>query len=186
MDGTFRNLNALGMVIICGVLALTEYFQLIGGEMPCPLCLLQRAGLVGVLFGLLLNLIYGPRPQHYSLAMLAALLGAATALRQISLHVIPGTPGYGGPLMGYHYYTWAFLLFCLIITGIAIISAFEKQYKKPTFISFRNQSQPGKTAIVITFAIVATNILVTFAECGPSICPDNPDDYWLFGFYRTL
>ncbi|AWF82441.1 disulfide bond formation protein B [Microbulbifer sp. A4B17] len=181
MEQAFRNLNALGMITICAVLVVAEYFQLRNGELPCPLCLLQRIGLTGVSFGLMLNLLYGNRPQHYSLATLAALFGAATALRQVSLHVIPGTPGYGSPIMGYHFYTWAFLTFCLIITGIAIISAFEKQYGEKKFVSFRDQGLLGKTAILATLSMVTINTFITFTECGPGICPDNPNGYWLFG-----
>ncbi|WP_444911400.1 disulfide bond formation protein B [Microbulbifer sp. PAAF003] len=181
MGQTFRELNALGILAVCAVLVAAEYFQLVNGEMPCPLCLLQRIGLTGVLFGLMLNVLYGNRPLHYSLATLSALFGAATALRQVSLHVIPGTPGYGDPLMGYHYYTWALIIFYMTIIGIAIISAFNKQYGKPIFISFRDQRALGKTAIVTAFSITTLNIFITFAECGPTACPDNPDNYWLFG-----
>ncbi|WHI48370.1 disulfide bond formation protein B [Microbulbifer sp. JMSA004] len=181
MERALRDLNAIGIIIICGVLGIAAYFQLVDGEMPCPLCLLQRIGLTGVLFGLTLNLLYGSRPMHYSLATLSALFGAATALRQVSLHVIPGTPGYGNPLMGYHYYTWALFIFYMIIIGIAIISAFGKQYENPVFSGFRSQGALSKIAIVAALSITAINTLITFAECGPTVCPDNPDRYWLFG-----
>ncbi|WP_444915706.1 disulfide bond formation protein B [Microbulbifer sp. TRSA007] len=177
----FRKLNALGILAVCAVLAAAEYFQLANGEVPCPLCLLQRIGLTGILFGLMLNVLYGNRPLHYSLATLSALFGTATALRQVSLHIIPGTPGYGDPLMGYHYYTWALIIFYMTIIGISIISAFDKQYEKPLFISFRDQGVLGKTAIVTALSITTLNTVITFAECGPTVCPDNPDRYWLFG-----
>ncbi|MGC3833047.1 hypothetical protein ACPSKX_01380 [Moritella viscosa] len=42
---------------------------------------------------------------HYSAMLAGALLGAgagaAVALRQVSLHVIPRTPHYGAPLLGH-------------------------------------------------------------------------------------
>ena len=31
------------------------------------------------------------------------------AMRQILLHIMPGDPGYGSALLGYHYYCWAFI-----------------------------------------------------------------------------
>lgn len=179
-DSFYRNLNALGLLALVSVLSYAEYAQLIQHELPCPLCLLQRMGFVGVMFGLFLNVIYGSRPLHYSLSVLAAVFGAATALRQISLHVIPGTPGYGAPFMGYHFYTWAFIVFVVIITGLAVVSSFANQYGERKFRGFGDQAALAKIAIVTSLFIVLANALVTFAECGPLVCPDNPTDYWLF------
>ena len=179
MDSQFRNLNALGLIAISLVMAYAEYSQLFQHELPCPLCLLQRIGFVAVMFSLLLNVIYGSKPLHYSLAIIAALFGAAVALRQISLHVIPGTPGYGAPFLGYHFYTWAFLLFAIIILVVAIISSFFSQYDSDGFVDFRRQPTVAKIAIALCLLMVAINVIVTFAECGPLVCPDNPTNYWL-------
>ena len=56
-----------------------------------------------------------------------ALLGAAVALRQISLHVIPRTPHYSAPFLGIHFYTWAFITFAVIfITASNMLNAFAE------------------------------------------------------------
>lgn len=177
----FRNLNALGVLAVCIVLLTAFYDQFTGGGLPCPLCLLQRIGFVGVLVGLLLNVIRGPKPDHYSIMIVSAFFGAAVALRQIALHVVPPAPGYGGTFLGYHYYTWAFLVFAAIILGTAVIGAYSTQYHKQRFIPFADQNALGKTAIVLSVLVVGANVLSTFAECGPGQCPDNPVSYWLFG-----
>lgn len=180
MDVQFRNLNALGLIAISLVMAYAEYSQLFQHELPCPLCLLQRIGFVAVMFSLLLNVIYGSKLLHYNLTIIAALFGAAVALRQISLHVIPGTPGYGAPFLGYHFYTWAFIVFSIIILVVAIISSFSSQYDSDGFVTFWQQPAVAKIAIVLCLLMVAINVIVTFAECGPLVCPDNPTNYWLF------
>ena len=54
------------------------------------------------------------------IVLVGALFGAATSLRH-SLHVIPGTPGYGSPVLGMHYYTWAFILFAATILAVAVL-----------------------------------------------------------------
>ena len=72
-----RALNALALLTVCGILLGGYYFQLVLGELPCPLCLLQRVGFVAVGFGLALNLIYGPRPSHYGIMLIGALFGGA-------------------------------------------------------------------------------------------------------------
>jgi len=176
----FRSLNALGILAICAVLGTAFYGQFIQGEMPCPLCLLQRVAYVAVMCGLVLNVIKGPKPDHYSIMIIAAFFGAAVSLRQISLHVIPGTPPYGSPFLGFHYYTWAFIVFAIIILGTAIIAAYSTQYHKQRFIPFSAQTILAKVALTLAFIIVAANVLATFAECGPGQCPDNPTSYWIF------
>ena len=170
--GLFRKLNAVGMLAVCAVLAMAFYSQFFQNELPCPLCLLQRVATVAVLCGLMLNVVKGSKPDHYSLIIISAFFGGAVSLRQISLHVVPGTGTYGAPFLGMHYYTWAFLIFALIILGT--------QYHKQKFIRFRDQSAVAKAAIALAVTLVAMNALVTFAECGPLQCPDNPTSYWLF------
>lgn len=181
MPHTIRNLNALGLIAVTAVLSFAFYDQFFSGELPCPLCLLQRLGFAGVLVGLLLNVCLGCRPAHYSLATLAAVFGAAVALRQISLHVIPGTPAYGEAFFGYHFYTWAFITFSVIILGVAIISSFGQQYNTgKKYVPFQQHNLLCKIAIVLTLIIVLFNALVSFAQCGPYTCPDTPVQYWLF------
>ena len=55
---------------------------------------------------------YGVRP-HYGVPLAVAILGTVAG-RQVLLHVLPGDPGFGTPLLGYHLYTWSFLAFVCI------------------------------------------------------------------------
>src|SRR5689334_828707 len=104
-------LNALALYAIAAVLLAAFYFQFALAELPCPLCLLQRVAFTALAVGPVLTLRHGPRPAHYGLIILAALLGAAIASRQVLLHIMPGDAGYGSALLGYHFYTWAFICF---------------------------------------------------------------------------
>lgn len=175
----FRLLNAIGLVLVSLVLFIALYGQIAGGDLPCPLCLLQRVAFVAVMYGLLLNVVQGPKPLHYSIMVISALLGAAIALRQVSQHVIPGTPPYGAPFLGYHYYTWAFIVFFLVIFGTAIISAFGSQYGKSIYMPFREQQWFCKLVIGITIALTLANAVSALIECGPGECPENPVTYKL-------
>jgi disulfide bond formation protein DsbB len=96
-------LNAVARYAISAVLLVAFYFQFALGELPCPLCLLQRVAFTALAVGPILTLRHGPRPGHYGLIVLAALLGAAIASRQVLLHIIPGDAGYGSALHGYHF-----------------------------------------------------------------------------------
>ncbi|CAH0537377.1 disulfide bond formation protein B [Vibrio marisflavi] len=169
-------LNSLGLLGITIVLFLAFVFQFAWGELPCPLCLLQRVGFGLVMFGFMLNVLYGPQQRHYGVTLLGALFGAGAALRQISLHVIPGTPGYGSAVLGFHYYTWAFILFSATVLGCALLLTMWKEEWNSETVEV---SKCGRIICILAIVVVALNLLSTFVECGPYQCPDNPVSYWL-------
>ena len=76
-----RLLNALGLVAVDTVLVLAFVDQLWFRDLPCPICILQRAGFIAAGFGIALNLIFGPRPSHYGLAILGATVGGIMSAR---------------------------------------------------------------------------------------------------------
>ena len=123
-------LNALALYGVALVLAAAFAAQLILGELPCPLCLLQRVQFAMLAIGPILNIRFGPRPSHYALSLLAAILGAVVAGRQMLLHILPGDPGFGTALLGYHYYTWAFIGFAAAIVLIALVLLFDRQFER--------------------------------------------------------
>ena len=170
-------LNTLGLLGMTAVLLIGFILQFVLNELPCPLCLLQRIGFVMVAFGFMLNVVYGPQSRHYGVILIGALYGVATSLRQVSLHVIPGTPGYGSPIFGMHYYTWAFVLFTATIFAVAVILILTN---KAESLEPYKMTNLGRIACLLAIVVVALNALATFVECGPYQCPDNPVSYWLF------
>ena len=184
-----RTLNAIGLLVVCGVLIGAYYFQFTLDELPCPLCLLQRVGLAAVGFGLSLNLIYGAKPHHYGIMLIGALYGGSVSVRQILLHIVPGTGAYGSPVLGLHYYTWAGICFFLILVGTAIMLLFEGQYKglrdEPSQRKFGGVLL-AKIAFFLMLLLIGANAVTTLLECGPGICADPPTDYRLIeGLERT-
>ena len=123
-------LNALGLYALALVLAAAFVAQLLLGELPCPLCLLQRLQFsMPLAIGPILNIRFGPRPAHYALSLLAAIVGAVFSTRQILLHILPGDAGYGTALLGYHYYSLALIGFAAAILLLAAILLFDRQFK---------------------------------------------------------
>jgi disulfide bond formation protein DsbB len=169
-------LNTLGLLGITFVLLMGTVLQVAWNELPCPLCLLQRIGFVMLMFGFMLNIIYGTQQRHYGVILVGALFGAMTALRQVSLHVIPGTPGFGSPILGLHYYTWAFVIFMMAIVGVAVLLIL---WKTEWSISTYQINKFGRFACLLAIVAVAINLIFTFVECGPFQCPDDPVSYWL-------
>jgi len=169
-------LNVLSLYAVALVLGLGFVFQLVWHELPCPLCLLQRVAFLGLAIGPILNIRHGPRPSHYAMSLLAAVVGMVVAVRQVLLHILPGDPGYGSAVAGLHYYTWAMLFFVLAIVLIALALLLDRQ-----FTSAMPPRPPAlaRLAVWLVIAVAAANTGATLLECGFTWCPEDPVKYEL-------
>jgi disulfide bond formation protein DsbB len=171
-------LNALGLYAVALVLAAAFTAQFLLHELPCPLCLLQRIQFAVLAIGPILNVRWGPRPSHYALSLLAAVVGAAFSTRQILLHITPGDAGYGTALFGFHYYTLAFFGFVAAIVLLAAMLLFDRQFEDD------GATQPvadifARTAVWLVIVLTALNVVSTLLECGFGACAENPVVYEL-------
>lgn len=163
-------INALIIIVLGGVLTGAYIVQYSTGEMPCPLCILQRAAMIGVAMGEMMNLRFGIKSHHYALSYFSALFGAAVSLRQITLHICPSMPSYPVGLWGLTLYTWAFLVFVCVMLSISVLHFLHplprgkhEDHKIPVF---------GWIAIIFIMLITAANVITTFQECGIFMCYD--------------
>ena len=173
-------LNALALFGVALVLVVAFAAQLLLHELPCPLCLLQRILFALLAVGPILNVRFGPRPSHYACSLLAAAAGATVAMRQILLHIMPGDPGYGSALLGYHYYTWAFIGFAVAIALIGLVLLLDGQFATDGAALPSAIATLASIAAWLVIALTAINVLTTLMECGFAACPDNPVEYELF------
>jgi disulfide bond formation protein DsbB len=194
-----RLFNAAGLFGLSGILLVAFGYQFVRGEVPCPLCLLQRAAFAAAGVGLALNLCLGSRPAHYAVTIISAVAGALIAGRQVLLHIVPGSGAYGSALFGLHFYTWALIAFMLIVCAAAFMLLFERQFAVApaddrVLHRVRDDSRMlhragddsgmgrriGHAAVLLFLILVFANAVLTFAECGLGLCPDNPTNYQLF------
>ena len=177
-------LNLLGLLGITAVQIAAYVFQFAHGELPCPLCLLQRVAFAMVAFGFLLNVTHGSQPAHYGIILLSALFGASVSGRQILLHIVPGSGAYGSAILDLHFYTWAFLLFVATILATATLLLLHAGDASPA------QSTPPfpLLSIVVIAAIVVTaaNAVTTFIECGPDRVSRQPGQLLVAECARAL
>lgn len=164
-----RDLNALVIVILSGVLLSAFGVQIFEHEQPCPLCLLQRLGMISAAAALLMNIFFGARPSHYALAILSSIFGGFVALRQISLHVCPGFSTFGVPVLGLSLYTWSFIVFVCVVLAVAIL-LFLYDPKESSERSPLNGWSKFACGLLLFVAIA--NILTTFMQCGLGPCAD--------------
>lgn len=172
----FCNLAELSGVIV--MLFMAFAIQIIFHELPCPLCLLQRVGFFGIALGFLLNLRYGLRPSHYSIIILSALFTSFVALRQIALHIVPGTGSYGDAFLGLHLYTWSFIITMIVIIMTTAMLGFDRQYNTDDLPISRFKSLTS-FLFVLLLILVGINVITVLLECGLTLCPANPTQYIL-------
>lgn len=169
-----RLFNALGALVVFSVVLGAYGIQFIFLEPPCPLCLLIRMGMLATGFGLVLNALFGPKTVHYGFALLGAIFGAAVSLRNIALHIVPGTGSYGDAVFGFHLYTWAFLVFMAMIIAVAVVMFFQRQFDAPKAPAPRIVAVLAVIALWVGIFLAGANTFTTAVECGIGPCPDDP------------
>ncbi|HEY7245286.1 MAG TPA: disulfide bond formation protein B [Xanthobacteraceae bacterium] len=175
---------SLNVWVLVAILAGAFGAQLILGEPPCPLCVVQRIALMMCALGPLYMLLEA-RSGALSfrgiaigsgISIIAALIGAAAATRQVLLHILPGDKGFGSPLLGIHLYTWSLIAFIsqIAASGLMLIgAAWSKEQPVPWRIT-------NATAVGFLIIVVA-NLLSVIAEAGFNWeLPPDPVGYLLF------
>jgi disulfide bond formation protein DsbB len=173
----FEEINLLDVLAIVVILLLASIFQFVLKELPCPLCLLQRVGLLLMSIGFLMNVRFGPRPSHYAISIIAALFTASVSIRQILLHIDPATGAYGDPFLGLHLYTWVFIIAVVFILWTAFQLLFARQFKKIHITLAPWLKVVIQIVFILVLLICALNIVTTYMECGFAECPENPTIY---------
>ena len=174
-----RLLNALGLVAVDTVLVLAFADQLWFRDLPCPICILQRAGFIAAGFGIALNLIFGPRPSHYGLAILGAVVGGIMSADQVLHYIVPGSGFYGNEIFGLHLYSWALIMFVAIVVGCGVMLLFDRQYEPSGPPPLRQVTLPI-LAVALLALLAVGNVLSTLAICGVGLCPEAPGGYLIF------
>lgn len=181
MINTYRMgmwLNSAGLLGVSAILVIAFYYQLVLSELPCPLCLLQCAGMMLIGFGFLFNLCFGIKNKHYSIALIGCVLTGIIASRQVFLHILPGDSGYGSTFLGLHFYTWALLASIILIIAVAVMMTLPL-HKNDSAYPLKPKSHTAKIVITLFTLLIAANLISTVLECGSGQCAENPTFYQL-------
>lgn len=179
----FRAILAMFCILaVCGVL-LGAFGAQLKGDMPCPLCILQRMAMLLCVAGPAWLLARSWKrevdaidyAQCYGASIIAALAGATMSGRQVLIHIAPGDPGYGEPMLGMHLYSWAFVVFAtvILVSGLHMLVLPRRAERLP----FAGAS---RVVVGLALAIAALNMVAVFFEEGfHLVLPDNPTEYRL-------
>lgn len=185
-----RAINMLALLGLLMVLTGSLFLQLSVGEQPCPLCLVQRSGMIGLAVGPLLNLLWGIKARNYAISILAAVTGGEGSVRQVLLHIANNQdPGYGPSVLGLHLYTWAAITFAIGVVGCAILLIWQTTCTSGDkgVLAERGWQRVISIALFCWVSVYLLVIAVTLIpECGLGMCPDDPANInglpgWAFG-----
>jgi disulfide bond formation protein DsbB len=160
-------------------------FQLIAGEPPCPLCVVQRIALMMCALGPLYMLrqvrdrvlTFRDLAVGNGISIISAVLGAVVSTRQVLLHILPGDQGFGSPFLGLHLYTWCLIAFISQITASGLMLIGSAWLKEEERVHWRITNVTAGAFVVI----VVANLLSVIAEAGFHWdLPSDPVEYLLF------
>ncbi len=165
----------LVMLVIAGVLTAAMTLQYTKGELPCPLCLLERAAMFGVCFGIMLNFRWGFSYQNTGFSLLSAILLLVIAVRQSLLDIYP-RPGHeyiGSAIFGIHMPVWS------IIIALALLIAYSIKLAILGGDEYLRQAEVAEFPVVRTLAsalglyiilMCVVNLVSVILQCGLGEC----------------
>lgn len=177
--------NCLCLLAVSASLGLLLYYQWVLQVPPCPMCQLQRMGIILTGIGFMRNLRFGVKSAHYGVALTGALLTGLVALRQISLEAMPGQTPQGPLFQGMHFYTWAALFSLAAIIVIAGLLGFKSAEYPATLLllqSAEHQHEPRRIpwarimVSAIFFMVVAAHMASSMAGCERIACTEKMID----------
>jgi len=181
-SSTQRTLAALNylyllamMFVIAAILSAAMFMQYAKGELPCPLCLLQRVALFGVCFGIMQNFRHGFSYRNTGISLMFALLLLVVSVRQTLLDIVP-RPGHeyiGSAVFGLHMPVWSVLIALAILIAYALKLTFlggDEHLREAEPKSFPLIDRLATILGLYVLAICLINFGSVIVQCGLGEC----------------
>ena len=145
--------------------------QFVGGEIPCPLCLIERFAMFGIAFGLVLRLRPGASTRGIGIAMVFAVFLLVVSVRQVLLDIVP-RPGHayvGSPILGLHMAVWSVLIAVAILAALAIRTALFGGRSTSLAPGSRLAGAARWLGVFVT-VLCLVNLAAVLLQCGVGAC----------------
>jgi disulfide bond formation protein DsbB len=165
----------LVMLVIAGILTAAMTLQYVKGELPCPLCLLERVAMFGVCFGIILNFRRGFSYQNTGFSLASAILLLVIAVRQSLLDIYP-RPGHeyiGSPIFGIHLPVWSIIIALALLIAYAIKLATlggDEYLRQAEVAEFRVVRGLASALSIYIILICVVNLISVLLQCGLGEC----------------
>ena len=160
------------LLVIAGIITAAMVLQYAYGEVPCPLCLLQRVAMFGICFGVMRSFRHGDRTRSIGLGLLSALALLVIAGRQVLTDIcpLPGRSYVGSAVFGLHMPVWS------VVVALATIAAFTLHLAAMGDSGMpRHEPEPKLASIgavvgLYVLALCAINLVSAVLQCGFGQC----------------
>lgn len=165
----------LVMLVIAGILTAAMTLQYAKGELPCPLCLLERLAMFGVCFGIMLNFRRGFSYQNTGFSLLSAIFLLIVSVRQSLLDIYP-RPGHeyiGSPVFGIHLPVWSIIIALTILLAYALKMAIvggDEYLQSASIEEFPLLRRIAAALSVYVVLLCAVNLVSVVIQCGLGQC----------------
>ena len=173
----FLNYTALLaiMTVIAAIQTAALVMQYGFGELPCPLCLLQRIAMFGVCFGILVSFRNGHSARDTGICLVFAVLLLVVAERQslLDIYARPGHAYVGSAVLGLHMPVWGAVIGIVLVIAFALkltILGEEKDTGRHKLDSFPTLSRLSTLVGGAVMLLCLVNLASAFLQCGFSEC----------------
>jgi disulfide bond formation protein DsbB len=182
LPATLNDLFLLAMMLtMAAILTTAMILQYYGGEIPCPLCLLQRVAMFGVCFGIILHFRDGDSARNDGFCMLFALLLLIISVRQTLLDIFP-RPGHdyvGSAVLGLHMPVWSVIIAAAVLVAFAVkLAILGGEYPRDPQAS-PTLARVARLLGLYVIAICLINFVSVMVQCGADAC--HTSGYRLLG-----
>lgn len=163
------------MAVIAAILTTAMTLQYAYGELPCPLCLLQRVALFGVCFGIMLNFRNGFSYQNTGFSLLFTIFLLIVSVRQSLLDIYP-RPGHeyiGSAVFGIHMPVWSAIIALALLIAYALKLAVlggDDHLRETEARSFPIIEKVASLLSLYVIALCAINLVSVVVQCGFGQC----------------
>jgi disulfide bond formation protein DsbB len=160
------------LLVLAAILTAAMVMQFVYGELPCPLCLLQRVAMFGCCFGLIQQLRSGGSERGTGVCLIFSVLLLVISVRQTLLDIFP-RPGHeyvGSAVFGVHMPVWSVLIAVALLLGLAVRFAL---FGSPRAAPLADDSPIRRVVqglVIYVVMLCAVNFVAVVVQCGLGEC----------------
>jgi disulfide bond formation protein DsbB len=163
------------LTTFAGILTAAMVMQYALGELPCPLCLLQRVAMFGICFGIMCDFRGGFSYRNVGLSLLNAVFLLVISVRQslLDIYARPGHAYIGSAVFGLHMPVWSVIISVLLLVAYALQLAVlggDRALADVPASAFPTLKRAGKAVSLYVMTLLALNLVSVVLQCGFGQC----------------
>ncbi len=157
---------------LAAILTAAMVLQYAAGEIPCPLCLLQRVAMFGICFGIIHHVRRGYDARDIGVCLVWALFLLIISVRQVLLNIVarPGHAYPGSAVLGLHMPVWSVVIAVAVLLALAATLALFDSNQLAVAAPSPALTRIGRFAAVYVIFLSLINLASAVLQCGLGAC----------------